>query len=302
MTAGALNADQGSTAASFLKLQTGPRAIAMGESFAGLADDVNAIQYNAAGLGFLKDKELTFMHATWFEDIFYDHIAFEWPIKDIGTVALSGVYVNLGSFDGTTTACPTCPIVSTGQFTASDMWVGLSYARAIVPYLSAGLTVKMLSETIASTGSSGVAVDVSALYLTPIKGLSAGVNFQNLGPSLGSQQASSLPFNTRMGVGYKPTPNIAVDMDYTQPVETVGVLSIGGEYGYRDFLFMRLGYKYGGAVDYNQTFTGFGPAVAAGLTMGVGFKLYKNYSADYAYASYGFLGTPQRIALTAKFQ
>ena len=301
LLASGLRADQGTTAASFLKLDTGPRAIAMGGSFAGLADDVNAIQYNPAGLAFLTDKEITVMHATWFEDIFYDHAAIAWPIDKIGTIGLSGLYVNDGNFDRTTLDSSGNPQV-VGQFSGNSLWAALSYARAILPFLSAGLNIKMISETIDTSSASTIAVDLGGFYRTPIKGLAAGINIQNLGPSLGFQQSFSLPTNVRVGVGYKPTDMIAVDADFTQPIETVGTFSIGGEYGYRDFLYLRLGYKYGGAVDYNQTFTGFGPAVAAGLTMGIGFKVYKNYSADYAYANYGFLGTPHRIALTAKFQ
>src|SRR5260221_2671669 len=92
-------ADQGTTAASFLKLQTGPRAIAMAESFAGLADDVNAIQYNTSGMAYMKDKEFTLMHAVWFEDIFYDHVAVAWPMEGIGTIGLSALYLNAGNFD-----------------------------------------------------------------------------------------------------------------------------------------------------------------------------------------------------------
>lgn len=298
---GSLKADQGTTAASFLKLQTGPRAIAMAESFAGLADDVNAIQYNASGLAFLKDKELTLMHAVWFQDIFYDHLGLAWPIEGIGTIGLGALYLNAGTFDKYVLDAANNPVAQ-GQFTANSLAAGLTYARAIIPQVSAGITIKMIQETIDSSSASSVAVDLSTLWKTPLKGLSAGLNVANLGPSLGFEQAFSLPINVRVGVGYKPSANIAVDCDYAQPIETAGVFSLGGEYGYRDFLYLRLGYKYQGAVDYNQTFTGFGPAVAAGLAMGIGFKVYKNYSADYAYSNYGFLGTPHRIALTAKFQ
>lgn len=294
-------ADQGTTAASFLKLQTGPRAIAMGESFAGLADDVNAIQYNASGIANLKDKQLTLMHAVWFQDIFYDHVAVAWPIEGVGTIGLSGLYLNAGTFDKYVLDAANNPLAA-GQFTANALTAGLAYARKIVPNIAAGINLKMLSETIDSASASGIAVDLSALYQLPVKGLSVGLNVQNLGPSLGFEQAFTLPINVRLGFGYKPMNNVALAVDYTQPIETVGKFSAGGEYGYRDFLFIRLGYKYGGAIDYDQVFTGFGPAVAAGLTMGIGFKVYKNFSADYAYANYGFLGQPHRIALTAKFQ
>lgn len=298
--AGSLAADQGTTAASFLKLGTSPRAIAMSESFAGVADDVSAIQYNSGGLGFVKQKQVTLMHALWFQDIFYDYGALAWPIEGIGTVGLSFFYLNAGSFEKYGFDAANNP-VNLGQFTASSMAAGLAFSRPIVPFLSAGINIKMINESIESFSAGSVAVDLGALYKTPVKGLSVGLNVQNLGPSLGFEQAFSLPINVRLGVGYKPSDNITVASDYTQPIETAGVWSVGGEYGYRDTLFVRMGYKYQGAVDYNQTYTGYGPAVASGLGLGLGIKLYKNYLADYAYQPYGFLGTTHRISLTFKF-
>ncbi len=41
---------QGTTAADVLKVNYGPRPVGMGGAFIGLADDVNAMAYNAAGL------------------------------------------------------------------------------------------------------------------------------------------------------------------------------------------------------------------------------------------------------------
>jgi hypothetical protein len=295
-----LAADQGTTAASFLKLDTSPRAIAMAGAFGGIADDVSAIQYNASGLAYVQQKEVSVMHALWFQDIFYDYGALAWPIDGIGTVGLSFFYLNAGTFDKVGFDASNNP-VNLGQFTASSMVAGLSFSRKIVSYLSAGINIKMLNESIESFSTGTVAVDVSAMYKTPVKGLSLGLNVQNLGPSVGFEQAFSLPINVRLGLGYKPVDNITVGMDYMQPIETAGVWGIGGEYGYRDTLFVRMGYRYQGAIDYNQTYTGYGPAVASGLNMGLGLKLYKNYLIDYAYAPYGFLGTSHRFSLMLKF-
>ena len=301
LMAGAAWADQGTTAASFLKLATGPRAIAMGGSFAGLADDVNALNYNASGLAYLNDKEITLMHAIWFQDIYYDNGAVAWPIHNIGTLGLNVLYLNAGTFDGYTLDASGNP-QSTGTFGASDMALGLAFARQVIPNISAGLLVKYISETIDGTSDGGVAVDISGLYHTPLPGLSLGANIQNLGPAIGFNNTYSLPINFRLGVGYKPMKNVAVDMDYTQPIETAGVLSIGGEYGYRDFFYARGGYQYQGAIDYNQTYVGYGPSVAAGLSLGLGFKLYQHYLLDFAYVPFGFLGNTYRFSFTYKFE
>lgn len=293
----ALHADQGSTAAAFLKLNTSPRAQAMGDAFTGIADDVEALQYNPAGAAFVDQKQVTLMHTTWFVDMFYDYGAVLWPTEHQGTLGLGFFMLNGGTFDGYD-----ANFNPTGQFTASSMYGTLSYARKLLPFLAAGLNLKMLSETIAGQSTSGLAVDISGLYQTPFPGLSLGLDVANLGPSVGFQEAFSLPVNVRFGLGYKPQPNIVLDMDLVQPIETAAIWSLGGEYGYRDTLFVRLGYKYQGAIDYNQTYTGYGPAVASGLNMGLGLKLYKLYYIDYAYSPYGFLGTTHHFSLTVKFQ
>ena len=296
-TSSLLQADQGSTAAAFLKLNTSPRAQAMGDAFNGIADDVEAIQYNPAGGAFVDQKQVSLMYTTWFVDMSYDYGALLWPTQKQGTIGLSFFYLSGGTFDGYD-----ANFQPTGQFTASSMYGTLSYSRKILNYLSAGLNVKFLSESIAGQSTSGLAVDLASLYKTPFPGLSLGLDVANLGPSMGFTEAFSLPLNVRFGIGYKPQPNIVLDMDLVQPIETAAIWSLGGEYGYRDTLFVRLGYVYQGAVDYNQTESGYGPAVASGLNMGVGLKLYKLYFIDYAYAPYGFLGTTHHFSLTVKFK
>jgi hypothetical protein len=296
-----LRADQGTTAAAFLKLDTSPRAVAMGDAYTGVADDVSAIEYNPAGMAYMTQKDLTVMQAFWFQDIYYDYAALAWPIKGIGTFAADVFYLNAGTFNGYVFASDGVTPVSTGTFTAADMYGTLSYSRKILDFLSAGLSVKMLDETIATYSTGSVAVALSGYYKTPVPRLNLGLTISNLGPSEGFSEAFSLPINVRFGVGYKPLDNIQVAMDYTQPIETAGIWSVGGEYGYRNTLYVRMGYEYQGAIDYNQTYAGYGPSVAAGLKMGLGLKLYKNYSADYSYAVYGFLGTSNNISLSMKF-
>jgi len=290
-----LNADQGTTAAAFLKLATGPRVIAMGENFTGLADDANAVRYNAAGTAYLDESQATLMHAIWIEDIYYDDLAAAFPMKNIGTIGTEIFYLNAGNFDAYNAAG-----VSTGQFSAGAMSATLSFARKIIDSVSVGLAAKYLSENIDGQSSTGFAVDLSTLYKTPIKGLTAGMNVANLGPAMGYSQAFTLPVNVRFGAAYSAAKDINVVCDYTQPIETAGVFGIGGEYGYKDFLVVRGGFKFQGGFDYNQVEEGYGPSAAAGLTLGMGLK-YGKYGFDYAYAPQGFLGDTHRFALNFKF-
>src|SRR5436189_231977 len=61
--------DVGSSGAAFLKVGPGARQGAMGEAFAGTADDVYSIYYNPAGLGNLSKVEAAGMHDQQFQGI-----------------------------------------------------------------------------------------------------------------------------------------------------------------------------------------------------------------------------------------
>src|SRR5258708_701387 len=65
--ASAFATDPGSTAANFLKLGIGPRAIAMGKAQVGLADDVYAVYWTPAGLSQLKTQEAGFVQTQYLE-------------------------------------------------------------------------------------------------------------------------------------------------------------------------------------------------------------------------------------------
>src|SRR5437879_1768420 len=86
--------DTGTTAANFLKLGIGPRAIAMGEAQVGLADDVYATYWNPAGLASLKIPEAGFVQNQYLENISAQYLAFAYPHPTLGTLAASISYLN----------------------------------------------------------------------------------------------------------------------------------------------------------------------------------------------------------------
>jgi len=91
----------GSSGAEFLRVATGARPAALGENFTGLADDVNATSWNPAGLGQLHAMQFSAMHLQYIEDIKFEYLAAGFPVGDLGTFALSGVYMSMPPFDST---------------------------------------------------------------------------------------------------------------------------------------------------------------------------------------------------------
>src|ERR1039458_1672672 len=81
----AASSNVGTSGAEFLKIGPGARAVGMGEAFTGVADDVDAIYWNPAGLGTLKHAEITGMHMQYFQSIQYEFAAFAYPTTDRGS-------------------------------------------------------------------------------------------------------------------------------------------------------------------------------------------------------------------------
>src|SRR5438552_14250115 len=88
--------DTGTTAANFLKLGIGPRAVAMGEAQVGLADDVYATYWNPAGLAQLQNREAGFVQTQYIQDIQSQYAAYAHPHPTWGTFAGSFTYLHVG--------------------------------------------------------------------------------------------------------------------------------------------------------------------------------------------------------------
>src|SRR5882672_6233688 len=96
----AFASDPGTTAANFLKLGVGPRAIAMGNAQVGLANDVYATYWNPAGLAGLGTPEAGFVQNQYLQNISEQYLAFAYPKTRAGAFAGSLTYLNAGTFPG----------------------------------------------------------------------------------------------------------------------------------------------------------------------------------------------------------
>src|SRR5438477_13079260 len=59
----------GTTTGELLKIPLGTRAVGMGEAFTALADDSSALYWNPAGMSFVSQKEVSFMHSSLIESV-----------------------------------------------------------------------------------------------------------------------------------------------------------------------------------------------------------------------------------------
>jgi hypothetical protein len=282
---------QGTSAFQFLQLGVGARASAMGETFAGIAGDVNSIYWNPAGLAGMADGELSLTHALWLEDITYSNIAYGRAALG-GTVGLAFNILR----EGDIRKADNTGLRLADDYSPSDKMGLVSYARGFGD-LALGANFKYIYSGMEDESAHSYAVDLGALYsgFRPWgRKLGLGLSAQNLGTKAKYvSEADPLPVLVRAGGSLEISKSLlaAADLDYGEKVFNAHA---GAEYIRAIGAFalaVRAGYK-------SDTVKDLG--ALSGLTAGLGIQ-WADYQLDYAWNSFGDLGGTQRISLGLKF-
>ena len=288
-------AGPGTTGAQFLKLGVGSRPVAMGEAFVAVADDVNAMQWNPAGLSQISSRQASLVATEWFQAIHYGYLGYCQPFLG-GVIGAAGTFLWIDGIERRTTDTPT----PDGWIVARDLAIAASYARALSKQTDIGGTVKIIYQQLDDRTATGVAMDLGLLYKLNVEKWTFGIALQNLGyESAFISEASSLPMNLKAGISNKYLPDksgnykltFASDFNYGI-MDNVWSIGAGIDWWIHPVFAVRCGYKY------NSAMSSLGPL--AGLTMGAGFKI-NIFDIDYALVPYGDLGWTNRISLLAKF-
>ncbi len=279
----------GTTGAQFLKIGIGARPIGMGGTYAGIADDVNTIYWNPAGLAQITGKELMAQHIVWFQEVNYEYLAYAQPMGKIGAFGLSVSYLYMGGIEKRTSDTP----APDSTFGAWDGALTLAYGKKLSKNLLLGGNLKYIYRTIDDKMAQGGAVDLGALYRFTNK-LQVALVAQNLGtPMKFIDQGDPLPLNIKLGVGYKLLKDkLTLGLDVNYPIDNNLNANIGAEYNLKfgNFSFpLRVGYK---------TLNDFKTIDSLGV--GLGFS-WTGYALDIAWVPYGDLGNTYRVSLKIKF-
>ncbi len=281
----AQNDGSANTGLSFLKLGVGARAIAMGEAYSSVSEDATAFLYNPARLSFGIKGNVTLMHNASVQDLSTDFIGVKFPISEkfsmgggLFTTSISNIEIR------------NIPGAAVDKFDARNLAAGLSFGYKINPNLSIGVTGKFLFEKIYVDEASGAGFDFGTNYSK--NNLSLAFVVSNLG-SINplKNQSSKLPTLVRFGGSYKFTKN---NFAFNFGADGVKVLDgglfhvdAGGEAGYKNIVFLRLGYQ----TNYDDK----------GFSTGIGFK-YKALNIDYAFIPYkNQFGTGNTFSLGINF-
>lgn len=159
--------------ADFLAGGVGGRALGMGGAHVGLAQDVSAGYWNPAGLSQLAYPEAAYMHAERFAGVVsFDYGSVAVPINARSTLGLaffrSGVNDiknTLDAWDPERDQPKPNPENYFTSFSAADMAFFMSYARAVSPRLSLGVTGKVIRRSIGAFADAwGYSFDAGVRY------------------------------------------------------------------------------------------------------------------------------------------
>lgn len=293
--------DVGTSGAQFLTIAPAARPAAMGEAFSGVADDINSIYYNPAGLGTLKMVEVAGSHTSLFQDIAYENAAVAVPLlawkKDkrpknaYGTLAFSVSSLSVSKIERRGTTETDTP---TETFGASDFAYAMSYGVTVPETkLSLGVTAKYIDQQLDRAKSTAFGMDLGSLYQTGRARFGFGV--RNVGTKTKFvAQADPLPMTIYAGSGYKFTDNWLGAVEVDLPRDNGAQLAFGTEYKH-DF-----GDKVVGAARFGYNTKNTGAGGLSGLAFGMGLGL-NNFGFDFALVPFGDLGTSYKYTMQVKF-
>lgn len=193
----------GVRAAEFLTIPVGARAIGMGGAYSAVADDISAMWWNPAGLGFLESTELMVTVVDYTLDLTYSYLAGAVPIAD-GVITVGGFmgYLDIPDEEITTITAPE----GTGNYyNAFDVQVGGSFAINLSDRFTAGLNVKYIHQDFfQDISGDAVGFDAGAIYHTELADREIRFSFatQNLGTNItmrGEKLRISIPPETMGG-------------------------------------------------------------------------------------------------------
>lgn len=249
-------------ASAFADIGFGARPAALGSAYTGLADDVNSIQWNPAGIAYQDAYGVGFSYIDKVGLIEYQHLAAVVPLQ----AGVHGVGVS---------------VISSGDDALRELTVSAAYSRVVGP-VSVGATVKYrsasfgdntlspddfvvfdpdeIAEGIANQvrgDASGFGFDLGLLY-RPSERIGVGIMLRDVyadvswdssndnptNPARGSY-TESVPFEAIIGTAYHFTPTVVVTADYVPSFddEVSNKIRVGGEVTLFDMVSLRAGVR-----------------------------------------------------------
>ena len=312
----------GTTAAQFLGIGVGPRAIAMGGAFSASSADVSALYWNPGAFVQANSSQMMFSNTDWLVGTKFRWFGFMYNLDGTNALGLSLTQLAYGDEEVTTTSSPE----GTGaRWSAQDLAIALSYSRRMTDQFSMGGSAKYVNQSVWNESASSFTFDLGLLFITQFNDMRLGMSMANFGGELAldgrdlynrvdidpsnpggnktlvgklKTDAWPMPLLFRVGVAMDVVRNndvrITLAGDAIRPSDNIGTVNVGTELAWHDLLFARGGYN-----------SLFDPNSEAGLALGGGVR-YKmdnlgSLEVDYAFNKFGAFDNLNTISLSIAF-
>jgi hypothetical protein len=302
------------TGMKWLSIPIGARGSGLGGAFTAVANDAGAIFWNPAGLALAEGNRIFLNRTQWIADISVNAGALSFNTGRWGILAVSFEQVDWGTLHGTKRdPSPTgSGYVETGGFSPEDWAVGMGYAYRVSDKFMFGGHLRYVHENLGSafegsfdapktfTGEMNLAAfDLGTLYYTGFRDLRLAMSLQNFSQE-DKYRAESFPLPLTFKFGAvmdilslamkQPDHTLTLALDALHPRDYSERLHFGTEYGFRNAVFLRAGYK----TNYNEE----------DLSLGAGLKLKISGMAagiDYAYVRFAHFDAVQMFSFDFQF-
>lgn len=318
----------GSNGADHIKINPWARSGGFGNANSASVGGIEATFLNVAGLSDMGKMDLNFTHNAWLggSNTGLSSFGYGQRLGEYSVVGAGFQTFSMGDITRTTTQNPE----GNGTFSAQYGTFYLSYAREFSNAISAGVTVKSISEGISNAKASAMAFDFGIRYQAgAYNNIKFGIALKNIGGEL-RFQGDGLDTKTTLdekeftvkqrtqGVELPSILNIGVSYDYLigefEDFEETGIramhritpalnfmsnsfgkdqISFGVEYAFKEFVMFRAAYLYEDKIadETLSTIAYTGPS--GGLTVAIPVnKTGSSLDVDYSYrATKSFSGT-----------
>ena len=286
----------GTSAANWLKIESGVRGIGMGGSQAASGRGLSGAYYNPASIAYIDGSEAYFSKSDYIAGITHNTLGYGTRLTPTDYFGIHLFYLDSGLIERTTEVSPD----GIGEFyNVLDISLRLIYGKQLTDRLRIGGSIKYIREQIYTTHMQSFVFDLGSNFNTGIYGIILGMSVSNFGPDVQFQgeglqvededgdktqkitEQFSVPLIFRLGVqkdiigGDKTSVHrLTVSADAINPIDYTVYGGLGVEYSWQDMVYVRSGQHL-----FHDT---------AGLSLGGGVK-WQIITVDYAYVHYGKL-------------
>jgi len=243
------NARLSSTGFGFLKLTTNARAVAMGDAYSAVGNDISAIFYNPAGLTQM-ETELAVMggYTNWIVGSTLGTAAF--AVKTgVATFGVSATFFTSETFEETTSQNPQ----GTGNMVnTSDMAIGFTISKQLTDKLSFGAQIRYIKEDLILVDFSTVDINFGTVFFTGYKSTRLSMTLRNLGAdAVVVAQDAKVPTTFYLAGAGEVYGNLGDPFSLTVAAEQAFFTDyaaryyVGGEAWFNNMFALRGGYKTG---------------------------------------------------------